>query len=51
MCAIIMSHVLLPCDITLVDLIAALSTGVATMSSLAQLQVLSVGNLHTRMQG
>ena len=39
MCAIIMSHVLLPCDITLVDLTAALSTGVATMSTLAQLQV------------
>ena len=39
MCAIIMSHVLLPCDITLVDLTAAWSTGVATMSSLAQLGV------------
>ena len=32
------SHTLLPCDFTLVDLVAAWSTGVATMSSLAQLQ-------------
>ena len=40
---IITSHKLLPCDITLVDLTAALqfeySTGVATVLSLAQLQV------------
>ena len=39
MCEIIMSHILLPCDITLVNLTAALSTGIATMSSVAQLQV------------
>jgi len=32
------SHTLLPCDFTLVDLMAAWSTGVATMSSLGQLQ-------------
>jgi len=37
-CAIITSCTLLLCDFILVDL-AALSTGVATMSSLAQLQV------------
>ena len=39
MCAIIMSHTLLPCDFALVNLMAALSTGVASMSSLAQLGV------------
>ena len=39
MCAIITSCTLLPCYFTLVDLTAALSTGVATMSSLAQLWV------------
>ena len=39
MYTIIMSHTLLPCNFTLVDLTAALSTGVATVSSLAQLQV------------
>ena len=43
MCAIITSCTLLPCNFTLVDLSAVLqfehSTGVATMSSVAQLQV------------
>ena len=34
-----MPHTLLPCDLTLADLTAALSTGVATVSSLAQLRV------------
>jgi len=38
-CTIITSHTLLPCDFTLVDLTAALSAGIATMSSLAQLRV------------
>ena len=38
-CAIITSHTLLPCDFTLVDLMAALSTGITTMSNQAQLQV------------
>ena len=37
--AIITSHTLLPCDFTLVNLAAALSTDVATMSSLAELRV------------
>jgi len=38
-CAIITSHTLLPCLFALVDLTATLRTGVAAMSSLAQLQV------------
>jgi len=47
-CAIIISHTLLPCDYTLVklaSLTAALSTGVATLSSLAQLRIWSRGNI------
>ena len=50
MCAIITSHTLLPYDFTLVDL----STGVATMSSLAQLQVQDAegqGNIDMTMRG
>ena len=46
-CAIIISCTLLPCDYTLVklaSLTAALSTGIATLSSLAQLWVWSRGN-------
>ena len=39
MYAIITSHTLLPCKFTLVDLMAALNTGVATVSSLAQIRV------------
>ena len=38
-CTVITSHRLLPCEFTLVDLTAALSTGVATMSNLAQIRV------------
>ena len=39
MYAIITSHTLLPCKFTLVDLMAALNTGVTTVSSLAQIRV------------
>jgi len=39
MYAIITSHTLLPCNLTLADLTAALNAGVATVSSLAKLQV------------
>ena len=39
MCAIITSCKLLPCNFTVVNLTTALSTGVAVMSSLAQLRV------------
>ena len=42
-CTIITMHALLPCDFTLVDLMSALSTGVATISSLAQLRVGDTG--------
>ena len=38
-CTIITSCTLLPCDLTQADLTAALSTGVVTMSSLAQCEV------------
>ena len=38
-CTIISSCTLLPCNLTLVDFTVALSTGVATLRSLAQLQV------------
>ena len=38
-CTIITTSTLLPCDFTWVDFAAALSTGAATMSSLAQSQV------------
>ena len=38
-CTVITSCTLLPCNFTLVNLMAALSAGVATKSSLAQLQV------------
>ena len=37
MCPTVMSRTSLLCDVTLVDLMAALSTSVATMSSQAQL--------------
>jgi len=38
MCTIITSRTLLTCNFTLADLTAAFSTGVATMSSLVELQ-------------
>ena len=38
-CTINTSHTVLPRDFTLVDLMAALSTGVGTMSRLPQLKV------------
>ena len=36
-CAIIISRALFPCDYTLIDFMAALSTGVATMSTVLAL--------------
>ena len=47
-----MSHTLLPCNFSLVNWMAALSTGIATMSSLAQCELeipRSKGNVDARL--
>ena len=50
--AVITSHTLLPCDFSLVNWMAALSIGVATMSSLASYELeipRSKGNVDARL--